>query len=291
MYHWYRIINKNMFYIILGTIEQVSDVVGDDGAHNATMDILSLALEMASAQISSDIAERFDLVRNFITPGTVFTKANGGYASSCAGLLIMSKCPVAAVVSEMATEMKLFHVLFSEDILSCRLNSRYLVDLTTSEERFIEELQKIVQYGLRWKRVLLLHDFLLQPRGASIFKIALSKASVKFKILPLMDSTETAQLDRIAPLLTNVYETILFLESQILDVFIDVFATSGLLHPRHQWFVLSDTTCREALGKPSIRDSNMVMLKPKHVVNSSDYAKCPGHRLGQDKALLNVSPV
>ncbi|KAK3777309.1 hypothetical protein RRG08_038457 [Elysia crispata] len=200
----------------------------------------------------------------------------------------MASCPVASVLSEMATELKLLHLLYSPDILPCHVHSRYLVNLATSEERFVEEVQNIVQYGLRWRRVLLLHDDFLQPRGTYVFKIALSKASVKFKVLPLQNISTEADLSPIVPMLTNVYETFLFLHSSALDLFVDVAANKSLLQPQHQWFAVSDSTCREILGKSVLKDSNTILLKPTHFVHTSDYEKCPGHRLGRDKTFYTL---
>ncbi|RUS78065.1 hypothetical protein EGW08_014177 [Elysia chlorotica] len=212
---------KGVFVACEGTIEQVRDSYQAD---NASLDILNVGLDMAFGHVSPQKSGTLLLNRKYVTSDTVWaiTDAQLDLEPSCTGLLIMASCPVASVLSEMASEMKLLHLLFSPGILPCHIHSRYLVNLASSEETFIQHIQNIVRYGLRWRQVLLIHDDLLHWRAKNMFKIALSKASVKFKVLRLENISMEAELAPVIPMMEKVHGTLLFLRASILNSFMEV---------------------------------------------------------------------
>ncbi|GFO40806.1 glutamate receptor ionotropic, kainate 2 [Plakobranchus ocellatus] len=121
----------------------------------------------------------------------------------------------------------------------------------------------------------------LSPSRSSIFRMALSNTSVTFKLLHI-EFSSPASMDPVIEHLKKMFQIILVLEPKTLDWFIDQAMVQSFMDVKHQWVVISDTTCEQALGKEALRNSNTVLFRPTHITRSSDYNTCIGKRIGED---------
>ncbi|RUS76047.1 hypothetical protein EGW08_016177 [Elysia chlorotica] len=206
----------------------------------------------------------------------------------------------------MASEMKLLHLLFSPGILPCHIHSRFLVNLASSEETFIQHIQNIVRFGLRWRQVLLIHDDLLL--NLLYFALFIISKQTRLESEEYVQDSSVKSIGKVQGVATgkhlhggrtgasnpndgeSAWDTTILASADFKFLHggsqSPQAANSSLLDPRHRWFLLSDSTCQSILARPTLRHSNTILMKPTNFAQSAAYSKCPRYRLDKDKSFI-----
>ncbi|GFO10385.1 glutamate receptor ionotropic, kainate 3 [Plakobranchus ocellatus] len=211
--------------------------------------------------------------------------------SQCDELLIIAPCDKASTLIGWIEGVSLGNssvpptLVFEPNLQPCKLTMQdaHILQLSGSLETTRAIAKTLLQEGLQWRKVILIHDDTLTPAQLSLIRLELATSSVQVQVLDMHLQHKNGDFRQgfLAALKTDREHHIMLAlaETEMSEILLQA-KSLDLLQPHHYWILVSATSCAVSLSEPVSNSSNVLLLAWTHVIwKNVTNPPCSGHIL------------